>query len=143
MYGGLVKIMEGLDKSYKETIIFREYHKFPKDSVEKGIFEKMPADKRVTIPADLAWEDAGTWELFFKTFKDSRENVLLGAEAELLESRGNLIIGPKGKMVGIIGLNNMVVIDTADGLLVTSLDKTSEVKKLFGALEKKKPKFVE
>ncbi len=143
MYEGLTKIMEGYDKSYKDTIIYREYHKFPKDSIEKGIFEKLPQDKRVTIPVDVGWEDAGTWELFYKALKDTKENVVSGSLAEFIESKDNLIVGPPGKMIATIGVSNVAVIDTPDGLLVVSLEKTNLVKDLFAILEKKNPKFIE
>ncbi|MBI3443217.1 mannose-1-phosphate guanylyltransferase [Candidatus Woesebacteria bacterium] len=144
VFEGLTKIMEADGKSYADTIIYREYHKFPKDSIESGIFEKLPEDKRVAIPVDVGWRDVGTWELFYKSFKkDENENLVAGGAAEFIDSNGNLIIGVKEKIVGAIGISNLVIVDTPDGLLVATLDKTDKVKELFKTLEEKKPKFVE
>ncbi len=158
MYEGLMKITNGSGKSYNETILYREYHKFVKDSVEKVIFEKLNGDKRVTIPVDVDWRDAGTWELFYKALKNERpassaykamktkesETVVEGGVyLETLESDRNLIIGPKGKTIALIGVTDLVIIDTPDALLISRMDKTSEVKEIFAKLEEKKPEVVE
>lgn len=144
MYEGLTKITEGLAKSHTETILFREYHNFVKDSVEKAIFEKLDDNKRVTIPVDMDWKDAGTWELFYKSLKTDDKGVFEGQSViEQLDSERNLVIGPKGKIISLIGIQDLVIIDTPDALLVSRMDKTSEVKEIFGKLEKEKPEFVD
>lgn len=145
MHKGLVKIMEADGSKYEDTIIYREYHKFVKDTIEFGIFVKLPQDKNVTIPTEFGWEDAGTWDLFYKAVrKNGEENVVEGEPyAKFIDSNSNLVIGPKGKAIGVIGLSNITVIDTPDGLLVSETGQTGKVKDLFGILEKEKPEFVE
>jgi hypothetical protein len=54
-----------------------------------------------------------------------------------------LVIGDKGNMIAIIGLSDIVVIDTHDALLVCRMDATAKVKEIFTILEKKNPRFVE
>jgi len=145
MYKGLMAITDHLtDKNY-ETFLYREYHQFQKDSIETGIFEKLPNNVRATIPVSVGWEDSGTWELLYRALRvNENENVLEGgAELQHIESSGNLIIGPKGKLIGVIGLSGVVVIDTPDGLLVCNMGTTDKVKELFKTLEKTKPELVE
>ena len=145
MYKGLRLIMDadGTDK-FKE-VVNREYHKFIKDSVEFGIFVKLSDDKSVTIPTDFKWEDAGTWELFYKASRiNQNENVTEGeSDTIFIDSGSNLVIGPKGKAIGVIGLSNIAVIDTPDGLLVANMPDTGKVKELFKILEKDKPRYIE
>lgn len=143
VYEGLTKIMEADGKSYEDTIIYREYHKFPKDSIESGIFEKLPEDKRVTIPIDVDWRDAGTWELFYKSLRKKDEENVVEGEALFIDAKGNLVVAPPDKIVAVIGASNLAVIDTHDGLLVVDLNQTDKVKVLFAILEKDKPEFVE
>lgn len=149
MYNDLMKIAEIWDDKkikahLKETEIFRLYNGLAKDSVEYGIFEKIEEDKRVTIPVNVGWEDAGTWQLFYEAFAtDNRPNVTEGSDAEFLDSENNLVIGPSKKLISIIGLSNIAVIDTKDGLLVCDLSQTGKVKDLFTKLEKEKPQYVD
>jgi mannose-1-phosphate guanylyltransferase len=128
----------------KETKIYRIYHSLPKDSVEYGIFEKIEEGKRVTIPVNVGWEDAGTWQLFYEAFASgAKPNVTEGSEVELIDSTNNLVIGPTKKMISIIGLSDIAVIDTPDGLLVSKLNQTGKVKDLFAKLEKESPEYIE
>lgn len=144
MYEGLMKISDAVGTKHEKTTLFQEYHKFQKESVEIGIFEKLPGDKRVTIPVDVGWEDAGTWELFYKALITEKNlNVIEGVDTEFIDADRNLIIGPKGKTVGVIGLKDIVIIDTPDALLVCNMGNTDKVKEMFTTLEKKKPELVE
>ena len=145
MFEGLEKIANSQhDKNHRE-ILLAEYHKFEKQSIDYGILEKLPAGKRVTIPTDFGWEDAGTWELFYRALRvNENQNVIEGqAYTRFIDSGGNLVIGPKGKVIGVIGLSNVAVVDTQDGLLVANLPDTGKVKELFTDLEKEKPEFVD
>lgn len=149
MYKSLTKIADLWDsktvkRHLKETEIYRQYHALPKDSVEYGIFEKINGDNRVTIPVNVGWEDAGTWQLFYEAFASAkRPNVSEGSYLELIDSENNLVVGPEKKLISIIGLSDIAVIDTKDGLLVCNLSETGKVKELFTKLEKEKPEYVD
>lgn len=144
IYRGLVKIMAADGKSGAWEVLVREYQQFPKESVEYGIFEKLAKDKRAVIPVEVGWEDAGTWELFYKArVTPSAKTVIEGeVETEFINSERNLIIGPKDKMIAVVGLSDIVVIDTKDGLLVCRMKDTDLVKEVFRKLETTKKKFV-
>lgn len=145
MFAGLTVITDHLEDKNFKTYLYREYHQFKKDSIETGIFEKLPQNVRATIPISVGWEDSGTWELIYRALRvNENENVLEGgAVLEHIDSSGNLVFGPKGKLIALIGLRGMVVIDTPDGLLVCDMGKTDKVKELFKVLEKTKPEMVE
>lgn len=145
MYKGLQLIMDADGQKNFEEVIKHEYHKFEKDSVEFGIFVQIPNHKSATIPTDFGWEDAGTWELFYKARRvNQNENVVEGpVHAKFIKSGSNLVIGPKGKAIGVIGLKNIAVIDTPDGLLVAKMSDTGKVKELFGVFEDELPQFTE
>lgn len=144
VYKGLMKIVDSMDTKMWETELYREYHKFEKVSIDYGLFEKIPSNQRVTIPLDFGWLDSGTWQLFYESFRSTEKpNVIEGADTEFIDSNDNLIIGKPGKEIAVIGLSNVAVIDTDDGLLVADLSATPKVKELFTKLEKEKPQYVE
>lgn len=144
VYKGLGKIIESLGSKFEKTIVFREYHKFPKDSVEKAIFEKMPEDGRIVMPIDVGWKDAGTWELFYKALKGKEGENVVETQGEFIsiESSENLVIGHKGKLISLIGVSGLGVVDTPDALCVFKLEDSAKVKELFGLLEERFPEFV-
>jgi mannose-1-phosphate guanylyltransferase len=139
MYEGLMKIVKAWGTRDHHKVLKTEYHKFIKESIEYGIFEKLPGDVRATIAADMGWEDVGiSWELFYKSLVTPKKSNVIegGVETILIDSEKNLIVGPKGKMISVIGLSDIAVIDTTDGLLVCRLDQTQKVKDLYKELEK-------
>jgi mannose-1-phosphate guanylyltransferase len=139
MYKGLMKITDSWGTKNQKKVLKSEYKKFISESIEYGIFEKLPSNVRGTIAADMGWEDVGiSWELFYQGLKTkSKDNVVEGgADTELIDAKNNLIIAPKGKVVGLIGVQNLVVIDTPDGLLVCNMNDTQKVKDLYTSLEK-------
>lgn len=148
MYKGLMKIINAKGTKLWETELYRQYHKFPETSIDYGILEKLPSGTFVTLEADMGWEDVGiSWETFYRglvtsTLKDDTVEEG-GADTEYFESERNLIIGPKGKMIGLVGVTDLMVIDTPNGLLVGKISDSQKVKKLYEQIEKKKPEYVE
>ena len=145
MYEGLIKIADAWGTKNQIKVLEREYHEFVKDSIEYGIFEKLPGNVRATIKADMGWEDIGiSWELFYKSLITPKENnIIEGSEVERIDSENILVVGPKKKMVGVIGLSNIVIVDTKDGLLVCRMDETEKVKVLYKKLEAYHKKYTE
>jgi len=138
MYAGLMKISKAWGTKKQEEVLRREYHEFKKDSIEYGIFEKLPGNVRATIAADMGWEDAGiSWETFYKSLVTPKNKMVVegGVDTQFIDSENNLVIGPKGKMVAVIGLSDIAVVDTSDGLLVCKLTQTQKVKNLYAKLE--------
>jgi len=144
-YNRLVAMMSAMGKKSEREVLKREYGKIEKISVEFGLFEKIPAKTRLTIPVNTGWSDLGTWQLFYEAFADhtNGRSFVDGANYTFIDSSGNLVLGQKEKMVSIVGVSDIVVIDTRDGLLITSLSKSALVRDLYKSLERDHPKYVD
>ncbi len=147
MYKGLNKIVDSMGTKLEETETYREYHKFLATSIDYGILEKLPNTSLVTLEADMGWEDVGiSWETFYRGLVDGSkdENLIEGdVDVQYLESTRNLIIGMKGKMIGLVGMTDTMIIDTPNGLLVGKITDSQKVKQLYEQIEKDKPEFVD
>ena len=109
------------------------YQNIPSISLDHGIMEK--AGNVVMVPADLDWSDVGTWEAFYNLLdKDSHGNALVG-RAEDIDSRGCLVYA-QNRLVGTIGLENVIVVDTADASLVCPRERVQDVKNLVERLSR-------
>jgi len=94
-------------------------------SIDYGLLEH---SKRVAVvPLDAEWSDLGTFKaLYDAEAHDGDGNV---GTAEYIAARNNFVHAP-GKHVGLIGVNDLIVVDTADALLICNNQQTEQVKQL-------------
>lgn len=94
-------------------------------SCESAVLEK--SDRIVLAPADVEWDDLGAWPAFHRHGEKSAENNVTSGDV-LLVNTTNSYIRSEEKLVTVIGLSNIVVVDTADALLIADMDQTQAVK---------------
>src|SRR5260221_8963482 len=131
MYKGLMIISEAWGTNKHSTELYRQYHKFEKTSIDYGLLEKIPNGELVTLEADMGWEDVGiSWETFYRGLVTSsmKDDTVEegGVDTAYLESERNLVIVPKGKMIGLVGVSDMMIIDTPNGLLVGKISDSQK-----------------
>lgn len=118
---------EGLRVDFSE-----EYAGMPRLPVDIGIMEQ--AEKRVVIPVDYGWSDVGSWKALYDiSGKDENGNVLR-CQNELIDSKNNYV--NLKKFVSLIGVENLVVIDSEDALLIANKDRSEDVKQIVEKLKK-------
>lgn len=130
-------IAKTIDTPQFSKTLHAQYPKFEKISVDYGLFEKLPPRSQWELPVDLGWIDVGTWELLFQGLpKDKDGNVVIG-KAHLIDTKNSLIIGKDTGLIGAVGLDGMIVVDTQAGLLVCPLHQASKVKRLYQEIYEK------
>lgn len=139
LYLGKVKVMHEAFKTHAPEILSKiesgHYADAPKISFDYAISEKLPAHSMFVIPAELGWNDIGTWAALHEeltTHKD--ENVVLGEHIGL-QTTGSIIYGQPKKIIATYGLKDIVIVDTPDALLVMSKEHSKEVKQIVQELE--------
>ena len=124
-------------KQEKKTLA-EEYPKIEKTSVDLGVFVKLPKGTQWEIPVDIGWVDLGTWDLlYFGLPKDKHGNVIVG-ETELMNVNNSMIFSKDKKITGLIGLSEMIIVDTEQGLLVCPRSEAPKVKELYKQIFEKK-----
>lgn len=117
------------------TILTEAYPKLEKISIDYAVMEH--ADNIVMVPANFDWDDVGSWPAVARHFpEDEQKNVVRGT-AEILEGKGNIVSAEDGHLVGLIGVENLLVIQTGDATLVCPKDRAEEVKKLVKTIGKR------
>jgi mannose-1-phosphate guanylyltransferase len=93
------------------------------------------------LPADFAWNDLGSWTALHEHHQAKSNppdgNLINGAEVFVLNAHGNYVHAP-GKFVAAVGVNNLVVVETPDALLITTLQRAQDVGKVVKHLDEKK-----
>jgi mannose-1-phosphate guanylyltransferase/mannose-6-phosphate isomerase len=109
----------------------------PSDSIDYALMEK--TEKAAVVAADLGWSDIGSWKALWEVQeKDSQGNVTSGDV--LLEDTSNCIVRAEKKLVATVGLEDTLVVETADAVLVSPLSRSQDVKKIVTSLKLKKRK---
>ncbi len=129
-------ILNEINKKWKSeglTADFsKEYGKMPKLPVDIGIMEQ--AEKRVVIPVDYGWSDVGSWKALYDISEKDENGNILKCEAEIIDSKNNYV--NSAKFVSLIGIENLVVVNSGDAVLIADKDRSEDVKKIVEKLKK-------
>ena len=93
------------------------------------------------LPSDFGWNDLGSWtslhEHHARRSNPAQNNLIIAAGSFTLSAGNNYVHAP-GKFVAAVGVNNLVVVETDDALLITTLDQSQEVGEVVKYLDEKK-----
>jgi mannose-1-phosphate guanylyltransferase len=139
-YQALEKLSTKMGSSSYASQLRRVYGKLENISVDYAILEKATretaAQKVFVIPASVGWSDIGSWEAVYELSASSPgENVFAG-RGHALDSRGNFAAS-NGKFVALVGVNDLVVIETGDALLICQRKRAQDVGKMVKWLEER------
>ena len=115
-------------------IIRKKWSQLPSVSIDYGILEK--SRHLVTIPAkDIGWNDVGSWHSLYALLrKDSSQNVLKGPVVGF-DNKNSLIFGTD-RLIAAIGVEDLIVVDTADALLICRKERSQDVRRIVAMLRK-------
>ncbi len=109
--------------------------KAPSDSIDYALMEK--SNRVAVVPADLDWSDIGSWKALWEVAdKDENQNLFQGDI--IAEDVKNCLIRAEKKLVAAIGLRDLLVVDTADAVLVAPMDRAQDVKLIVNRLKAEK-----
>lgn len=106
-------------------------------SVDYAVLEKVQGVAGFAA-ADIGWNDVGSWNAVYELLpRDAGGNAVRG-DALFLRSAGNLVDAPKGKLVALAGVQDLIVVDSPDALLVCPREMAQEVSAVVKLLEARK-----
>ena len=116
-----------------------EFAAIPSESIDYAVMEKCPASSDYDIrmvPLSAGWSDLGAWDAVWQvSAKDSAGNAAVG-DTFVRDSRDTLVHATS-RLVGVVGLNNVVVVETPDAVLVADRSRSQEVKHIVAHLDGK------
>lgn len=136
----LTQVRAAWDSSRSEgrvTIPGDVFGSAPSISIDHAVMEK--TDRGVVVPLDVAWSDVGSWEALWQlevsTGRDGagrHDNVIHGS-VTAHDVTGSYIRSD-GRHVAVVGLNDVVVVDTDDALLIVAKNRSQDVKEILDSL---------
>jgi mannose-1-phosphate guanylyltransferase/mannose-6-phosphate isomerase len=128
--------LSSLDQQFirPDSILFNTV---PSESVDYAVIEKCPGSNFPIkmIPLNVSWDDLGTWDAVWEQgTKDDHGNVFRGDT--LLENTTDTYVYADHRLVSAVGVNNLVIVETADAVLIANKNLSQDVKKIVFKLEK-------
>ena len=109
-----------------------EFEACPSESVDYAVMEQ--TRRAAVVPTDIGWNDIGAWSALWEVAeKDAEGNATRGDV--MLEDARNNFVRAETRMVAMLGVSDLVVVETADVVLVASKDQVQDVKKLVDRLK--------
>ena len=118
-----------------------EFAAIPSESVDYAVMEHCPGSDFVIkmIPLDAGWNDLGAWDAVWNVQqKDGQGNAHKG-DVMTTDSR-NTLVHATSRLVSLVGVDNLVVIETADAVLVADKSRSQDVKAIVNSLIQQKRK---
>lgn len=135
LHAGLSRIESALGTVIEGATLEREYPRLPRISIDYGVMEKAP--NAAVMEARFEWDDVGSWESVARHQKpDAQGNVLLADHAGL-DTANCIVVGEPGHVIGTIGIENLIIVQTPDATLVCDRRKAAAVKALVELLRER------
>ncbi len=131
-YGRLVEIKNTLGTPDGQAVLETHWPRIAKRTIDYGVMEG--ARRVAVIPVEIGWTDVGSWGSLFDFLPaNANDNVLVGDHLDI-ETQRTLVFGKK-RLVAVLGIKDLIIVDTEDALLVCSREYEQEVKRIVEKLQ--------
>ena len=116
-----------------------EFIAIPQESVDYAVMEHCPGSPFPIrmVPLDAGWNDLGAWDAVWDVLpKDAQGNAAMGDV--LTTDSHNTLVHASSRLVTLVGVDNLVVVETPDAVLVADRSRSQDVKNIVSALDAQK-----
>jgi len=114
----------------------KEFESIPSESIDYAVIEKCPGSQFPIkmVELDAGWNDLGAWDAVWQVGnQDQNGNVTSGDV--LVSNSNNSLINANSRLVSVVGVDNLVIVETADAVLVADRQQSQDVKSIVTQLE--------
>lgn len=116
-----------------------EFSAIPSESIDYAVMERCPGSEYPIkmVPLDAGWSDLGAWDAVWSVLpKDAQGNAHVGDV--LATDSSNTLVHATSRLVALVGVQNLVVVETPDAVLVADRSRSQDVKHIVNALQQQK-----
>lgn len=140
-HAGLLRIAAAWEGPERTAVLEREWPRLAKIAIDYAVAEPAAASGAMAVvPAEFDWDDVGDFAALARLRTGGRagELAVLGDPARVLsEGSSGVVVSESGRLIAVAGLEDIVVVDTPDALLVTTVEHAQRVKALVEALKQR------
>lgn len=131
-YQGLLEIQKAIGTEQQEAVLESVFPKFSSESIDYGIMEK--ASDIYILPGTFGWDDVGSWLAVERIRKSNENGNVVSGNIITINSSNNIIEGGN-KLIATVGIEDMIVVDTADATLICKKSCAGDIKKVLENLK--------
>ncbi|MFM6977882.1 MAG: mannose-1-phosphate guanylyltransferase [Micrococcales bacterium] len=138
LYQSIMEIADAWDTPQRDAVLDRIWPTLKKVAIDYTVAEPAAlAGLVAVIPATFTWHDVGDFAAIAELQSQGRKGNLavLGNAKVLADSSSGILVSETDRLVALIGLEDVIVVDTPDALLVTTKEHAQRVKSLVDALK--------
>ncbi|GGC93080.1 mannose-1-phosphate guanyltransferase [Tersicoccus solisilvae] len=131
LFAGLMEIARAWDGPDRDEVVARVWPGLPKIAIDYAVAEPAAAAGDVAVvPADFRWDDVGDFAAIGRLNPAGSGVTVLGEHARVVtDNATGVVVTGTNRLIALIGVADIVVVDTPDALLVTTADNAQAVKK--------------
>ncbi len=111
-----------------DATVASQFPRLTRISVDYALMEK--AGRVLNIEADIGWDDVGSWISIGKYLDQSSGDNASRGDVTMIDCYSNVVFSATGKKIGLLGVHDLVIVETEDAILVADKDEVERVKKL-------------
>ncbi len=116
------------------------YANLPAVSIDHGIMEKVDAVS--VVPGSFPWSDLGSWTSAWELARQDEHENVVPDDGICVDAHRNYVHAPSGKLIALVGVDDLVVVDSGDALLIVPRDRAQDVREVVAKLrERKDPRW--
>ncbi|WP_157155276.1 mannose-1-phosphate guanylyltransferase [Diaminobutyricimonas sp. LJ205] len=139
LLAGLLELAEAWDTPRRGAVVDKVWPTLKKIAIDYTVAEPAATEgKLAVIPGDFDWDDVGDFASLAKLHSGGRKSdlAILGENARVLaDASSGVVVSQTNRLISLIGVNDIVVVDTPDALLVTTSANAQRVKAVVDALK--------
>lgn len=144
LHAGLTEVAAAWSTPRRDEVLGAIWPTLPRISVDYAVMEGAAAAGRVgTVPGEFGWTDVGDFHTLGEVLPpDAERNVVVDAAADgpkplvlLRDATGCVVVPQSGRLVAVLGVDDMVIVDTPGAVLVCPRDRAQDVKRLVDELK--------
>lgn len=133
VYQDLIKIKDAVGTDKEDEVIEKVYPEIRSVSVDYGIMEKTDGIK--VIPAEFGWSDVGSLDALEVLHKPDQDGNVKVGDVVAVDSK-NCVAYSSKRTLAILGMQDVIAVETSDAILICPKNKAQEVKKIVDELKK-------
>jgi mannose-1-phosphate guanylyltransferase len=134
LHAGLMSIKTSMGKPSEARTVSSVYKSLASISIDYGVMEK--AKDVFVIPASFGWSDVGSWDALWElSSRDRNGNATASGSQAIFEDTENALVYSPKKLVALVGMKDVIVVETKDALLICKKGRSQDVKNIVDALE--------